>query len=139
VVLSMKGVEIDRALLVPGRFIVGRTSDNDMQVDSKFVSRHHMQFVTSVDDCYVEDLNSTNGVFLNGKRVRRHKLQPGDVVKLGMHELTYTRADLPADTADDSRATQTTVLQDSDFDDDETEGDDDERDDASYSSIARGS
>jgi general secretion pathway protein A len=52
--------------------------------------RHHR------DDCYVEDLNSTNGIFLNGKRVRRHKLQPGDIVKLGMHELAYTRADLPA-------------------------------------------
>jgi hypothetical protein len=143
VVLSMKGVELDHALLVPGRFIVGRTTDNDMQVDSKFVSRHHMQFVTSVDDCYVEDLNSTNGIFLNGKRVRRHKLQPGDIVKLGMHDLTYTRADLPGAAGDDTRVTQTTVLQPSDYDDegdDEADDrDDDERDGPSYSSIARGS
>ncbi len=79
----MQGVKIDHALLVPGRFIVGRTTDNDMQIDSKFVSRHHMQLVTTADNCYVEDLNSTNGVFLNGKRVRRHKLQAGDVIKLG--------------------------------------------------------
>ncbi len=138
VVLSIKGAEIDRALLVPGRFIIGRTSDNDMQVDSKYVSRHHMQFVTSVDDCYVEDLNSTNGVILNGKRVRRHKLQPGDIVKLGLHEMTYTRVDLPSESVDDTRVTQTTVLQDSDYED-ETETDDEDRDDASYSSIARGS
>ncbi len=87
VVLSKRGVTIDHALLVPGRFIVGRTTDNDMQIDSKFVSRHHMQLVTSVDNCYVEDLNSTNGVFLNGKRVRRHKLQPGDVI---IGDLLYT-------------------------------------------------
>jgi general secretion pathway protein A len=143
VVLSMKGVEIDHALLVPGRFIVGRTHDNDMQVDSKFVSRHHMQFVTSVDDCYIEDLNSTNGVFLNGKRVRRHKLQPGDVVKLGLHDLTYTRVDLPSSPGDDTRVTQTTVLQPSDYEDEGDEEaddrDDDERDGSSYSSIARGS
>jgi type II secretory pathway predicted ATPase ExeA/pSer/pThr/pTyr-binding forkhead associated (FHA) protein len=142
VVLSHKGVEIDHALLVPGRFIVGRTTDNDMQVESKFVSRHHMQFVTSVDDCYVEDLNSTNGVFLNGKRVRRHKLHPGDVIKLGMHDLTYTRADLPS--LDDTRATNTTVLQPSDYeeegDDEEADDrDDDDRGDSAYSSIARGS
>jgi type II secretory pathway predicted ATPase ExeA len=144
VVLSYRGVEIDHALLVPGRFIVGRTTDNDMQVESKFVSRHHMQFVTSVDDCYVEDLNSTNGVFLNGRRVRRHKLQPGDVIKLGMHDLTYTRADLPS--LDDTRATRTTVLQPSDYEDEDEGGDDesDERDDEerggpAYSSMARGS
>jgi type II secretory pathway predicted ATPase ExeA/pSer/pThr/pTyr-binding forkhead associated (FHA) protein len=148
VVLSYKGIQIDHALLVPGRFIVGRTSDNDMQVESKFVSRHHMQFVTSVDNCYVEDLNSTNGVFLNGKRVRRHKLQPGDVIKLGVHDLTYTRVDAPS--LDDTRATKTTVLQPSDYDGEDAEAeelddeeaderDDDERDGPAYSSMARGS
>ena len=140
VVLSMKGVQLDHALLVPGRFIIGRTTDNDMQVDSKFVSRHHMQLITSMDDCFVEDLNSTNGVFLNGKRVRRHKLQPGDVIKLGMHEITYSRADLPAEPGDEARATQTTVLQDSDYDDDpDADADDEDQDEAPYSSIARGS
>jgi general secretion pathway protein A len=138
VVLTTKGVQIDQALLVPGRFIIGRTTDNDMQVDSKFVSRHHMQLITSMDDCYVEDLNSTNGVFLNGKRVRRHKLQPGDVIKLGTHEITYSRADLPADPGDETRATQTTVLQDSDYDDD-PDADDEDQDAAPHSSIARGS
>jgi type II secretory pathway predicted ATPase ExeA len=140
VVLTMKGVELDQAMLVPGRFVIGRTSDNDMQVDSKFVSRHHMQLVTTSDGCVVEDLNSTNGVHLNGKRVRRHKLQPGDVIKLGMHELTYTRADLPEEPAD-PRTTATTVLRDGDYDaeeDEESEGDD-ERERASYSSSARGS
>jgi pSer/pThr/pTyr-binding forkhead associated (FHA) protein len=128
---------------VPGRFIVGRTTDNDMQIDSKFVSRHHMQLVTSVDNCYVEDLNSTNGVFLNGKRVRRHKLQAGDVIKLGMHEVTYSPLDVPVEPSNETRATRTTVLQDTDTDldsdDDESENDDEEQDESSYSSIARGS
>ena len=140
VVLTMKGVQLDQAMLVPGRFVIGRTTDNDMQVDSKFVSRHHMQLVTTIDGCVVEDLNSTNGVYLNGKRVRRHRLQPGDVIKLGMHDLTYTRADLPED-HEDPRATQTTVLRDGDYEadeDEESEGDD-ERERSSYSSSARGS
>ncbi len=143
VVLSKRGIKLDHALLVPGRFIVGRTTDNDMQIDSKFVSRHHMQLVTTVDNCYVEDLNSTNGVFLNGKRVRRHKLLAGDVIKLGMHEVTYSPLDAPVEPSDDNRATRTTVLQDSDTDldsdDDEAESDDEEQDESSYSSIARGS
>ena len=128
---------------MPGRFIVGRTTDNDMQIDSKFVSRHHMQLVTTTDNCYVEDLNSTNGVFLNGKRVRRHKLQAGDVIKLGMHEVTYSPLDVPAEPSDEARSTRTPVLKDSDTDldsdDDESESDDEEQDESSYSSIARGS
>jgi general secretion pathway protein A len=145
VVLSKRGVTLDHALLVPGRFIIGRTTDNDMQIDSKFVSRHHMQLITSVDSCYVEDLNSTNGVFLNGKRVRRHKLQPGDVIKLGMHEVTYSRLDQRVEPGDGLRATRTAVLQDSDLDsdpdadDEESDADDEERDESTYSSTARGS
>ncbi len=100
-----------------------------------------MQLVTSIDGCVVEDLNSTNGVFLNGKRVRKHKLVPGDVIKVGLHELAYSRADLPSEPDEDPRATRTTVLQDSDYetDEDDPEAEDEERDESSYSSIERGS
>jgi len=137
VALRLRGVELGRALLLPGRFVIGRTSDNDMQVDSKYVSRHHAQLVTSQDGCVAEDLNSTNGIYLNGKRVRRHKLAPGDVIKIGIHELVFERYEVPAP-AEDPRATQTTALVDTDFElDDEPE--DDEQDDGPYSSIARGS
>jgi type II secretory pathway predicted ATPase ExeA len=115
IVLSIRGVEMDQALLVPGRFIVGRTADNDLQIDSSYVSRHHMQFVTTADGCYVEDLNSTNGVYLNGKRVRRQRLRTGDVVKLGLHDLTYSRLDTSGPGHDEQRVTRTTVLQPEDY------------------------
>jgi type II secretory pathway predicted ATPase ExeA len=136
-VLTLKDVQLDEALIVPGRFVIGRTADNDMQVDSKFVSRHHAQLVTSPDGSVLEDLNSTNGVYLNGKRVRRHKLAPGDVIKIGTHELTYTRYEAPP-TDEDSRATQTTVLTDADYES-EPDEDDESNDSGPYSSIARGS
>jgi type II secretory pathway predicted ATPase ExeA len=97
-VLSLKGATVSECYLVPGRIFLGRTSDNDMQVESKYVSRHHAQVVTTADGSWIEDLNSTNGVFVRGKRVRRYRLQEGDVVKLGMHDLTYYRAE-PAPTA----------------------------------------
>jgi predicted component of type VI protein secretion system len=139
VVLRLRGVELERALLMPGRFVIGRTSDNDMQVDSKYVSRHHAQLVTGLDGCVVEDLNSTNGIYLNGKRVRRHRLAPGDVVKIGIHELVFERYEATAP-AEDPRATQTTALTETDFElDDEPEGQEPDQDDATYSSIARGS
>jgi pSer/pThr/pTyr-binding forkhead associated (FHA) protein len=72
--------------------VIGRTPDNDMQIDNRFVSRHHAQIVTTEDGSWIEDLNSTNGIFVRGKRVRRCKLQVGDVAMIGTHELRYSRA-----------------------------------------------
>jgi pSer/pThr/pTyr-binding forkhead associated (FHA) protein len=91
-VLSLDGEAVSETYLVPGRYIIGRTPDNDLHIDSKFVSRHHAQIVTTFEGSWVEDLNSTNGVFVRGKRVRRHRLAEGDVVKIGRHELAYSRA-----------------------------------------------
>jgi type II secretory pathway predicted ATPase ExeA/pSer/pThr/pTyr-binding forkhead associated (FHA) protein len=72
-----------------GRIIVGRTSDNDLQIDSRFVSRHHCQIITTSNSCVIEDLNSTNGIYVKSRRVRRHYLNDGDVVIVGKHELIY--------------------------------------------------
>jgi general secretion pathway protein A len=75
--------------LVLGRTIVGRTPDNDLQIDSRFVSRHHCQFITKADSCLVEDLNSTNGIVVKSRRVRRHNLNDGDIITIGKHDLIY--------------------------------------------------
>jgi general secretion pathway protein A len=72
-----------------GRVIVGRTPDNDVHIDSRFISRHHCQVITTAHSCVVEDLNSTNGIFVKSNRVRRHHLNDGDVVLVGKHELIY--------------------------------------------------
>jgi general secretion pathway protein A len=72
-----------------GRLIVGRTPDNDVQIDSRFVSRHHCQVITTLHSCVIEDLNSTNGIYVKSNRVRRHYLNDGDVVLVGKHELIY--------------------------------------------------
>jgi general secretion pathway protein A len=72
-----------------GRTIIGRTVDNDLQIDSRFVSRHHCQIITKTDGCVVEDLNSTNGIVVKAKRVRRHSLNDGDVITIGKHDLLY--------------------------------------------------
>jgi pSer/pThr/pTyr-binding forkhead associated (FHA) protein len=78
---------------------IGRTPDNDLQIDNRYVSRHHAQVVTTAEGSSIEDLNSTNGMFVRGRRVRRHRLQEGDAVEIGMHEITYHRADAYAATA----------------------------------------
>lgn len=73
-----------------GRVIVGRSPDNEIYIKSKFVSRHHAQLVSDDDGCVIEDLNSTNGVFLGEKQVKKYRLRNGDIVSLGVHELIYT-------------------------------------------------
>jgi len=92
-VLALKGAQVTETYIVPGRCVIGRTPDNDLQVESKYVSRHHAQIVTTADGSWIEDLNSTNGIFVRGKRVRRHRLTDGDVVRLGLHDLTFFRGD----------------------------------------------
>src|SRR2546423_12912061 len=60
-VLSTDGKAVAELHLVPGRKVIGRTPDNDLQIDSKFISRHHCQLVTGSDGItIVEDLNNTH-------------------------------------------------------------------------------
>ena len=73
----------------PGRIIIGRSPDNEIYIKSKFVSRHHAQLLIDEDGCIIEDLNSTNGVFLGEKQIKKYTLRDGDVVSLGVHELVY--------------------------------------------------
>ncbi|MGH8205372.1 MAG: FHA domain-containing protein, partial [Steroidobacteraceae bacterium] len=89
ILLASGGRTLSAHLLHTGRLIIGRTAANDLQIDSRFVSRHHCQIVTTPTSCVIEDLNSTNGIFVHGKRVRHHHLNDGDVVSLGQHELLY--------------------------------------------------
>src|SRR5262249_46581454 len=57
---------------------VGRTPDNDLQIDAKFISRHHAVILAGPVQTIIEDLNSTNGVQVNGRRITRQTLKDGD-------------------------------------------------------------
>jgi len=73
-----------------GRVIVGRAPDNELYIKSKFVSRRHAQITSNELGCTIEDLNSTNGISVGNRRVKKYLLRDGDVVKIGMHRLVYT-------------------------------------------------
>jgi chromosome segregation ATPase len=62
---------------------VGRTPDNDLQIDAKFISRHHAVILAGPAHTIIEDLNSTNGVLVNGRRITRQTLKDGDSVMIG--------------------------------------------------------
>jgi general secretion pathway protein A len=88
-IVQTEGRNVVERELRPGRVIIGRTPDNDLQIDSKYISRHHCQLTVTLEGTLLEDLNSTNGIYMKGKRVRRHLLRDGDVVSVGKHELMY--------------------------------------------------
>ncbi|HUG98419.1 MAG TPA: AAA family ATPase [Gammaproteobacteria bacterium] len=94
-VISAEGEEPREYPLTQGRFVIGRTADNDIELDSRFVSRHHAQLRVGPRSAVIEDLNSTNGIFLNGNRIKRRTLKDGESFVIGEHELLYRIGDFP--------------------------------------------
>ena len=76
-------------LFEAGRVIIGRALDSEIYIDKKYVSRHHAQLVSSPEGCFVEDLNSTNGIQLNGKSVKKQLLNNGDKISIDENEFIY--------------------------------------------------
>ncbi|MDH3418261.1 MAG: AAA family ATPase [Gammaproteobacteria bacterium] len=92
--------------LRPGRYVIGRTPDNDLRIQSKFVSRHHAQIVADLQQSTIEDLNSTNGMFLGARRVKRHRFSDGDEIQLGEHKLVYRNLRTPREMSGDDTASR---------------------------------
>ena len=70
-----------------GELSIGRAADNDVRITDSTVSSHHARVFTYLNSSYVEDLGSSNGTFVNGKRVDKHILRPGDSLRVGNHLL----------------------------------------------------
>ena len=83
------GESLETLSFAPGRVIIGRSPDNEIYIDSKFVSRHHAQIVSDERGAFIEDLNSTNGVFIGEQQIKKYQLQDGDIISLGVNELVY--------------------------------------------------
>lgn len=72
---------------------IGRGADNEIVLDTKHISRYHAVLLAGPVNTSIEDLNSTNGVFVNGKRVTRQVLNTGDKVTVGKSQFRYTVRD----------------------------------------------
>ena len=82
-VVTLGGVEGETYTLREGMMSVGRDSDNEIQFLTDRISRHHARFINLSAICRVEDLNSTNGTFINGKKITSYDLRNGDEVTIG--------------------------------------------------------
>ncbi len=72
---------------------IGRSTGAEFIVDAALVSRLHCQLTATADSLEVKDLDSTNGTFVNGKRVQTALLRNGDTLSVGRCELNVTQAD----------------------------------------------
>jgi pSer/pThr/pTyr-binding forkhead associated (FHA) protein len=88
-ILSLNNSVLGEFPLDKERIILGRKAENDIQVDNLAVSGQHAAIITILNDSFLEDLDSTNGTYVNGKLVKKHALKNGDVVTIGKHELKY--------------------------------------------------
>ena len=75
------------------RYTIGRLPDNDIRIDNAAVSGHHSLIINILNDSFLEDLNSTNGTYVNGKLIKKHALQHGDVITAGHHQLRFVEDD----------------------------------------------
>jgi len=97
------------------RYTIGRLPDNDVRIDNPTVSGHHSLIINILNDSFLEDLNSTNGTYVNGKLIKKHALQHGDVITVGRHQLRFV--DSSVDDADDEQDefTRTMVIENRDM------------------------
>lgn len=78
----LKQIETEKAEIT-----IGRAANNDIQIDNLAVSKLHAKIIKHTDRYIVQDLNSTNGTFLNDKQISKANLNPNDTVKIGKHTL----------------------------------------------------
>jgi pSer/pThr/pTyr-binding forkhead associated (FHA) protein len=88
-ILSLDGQVMAEYNMNKERYTVGRLPDNDVRIDNPAVSGHHSLVINILNDSFLEDLNSTNGTYVNGKLIKKHALQHGDVVTVGHHQLRF--------------------------------------------------
>jgi pSer/pThr/pTyr-binding forkhead associated (FHA) protein len=91
-ILSLNGQTLAEYNLSKERYTVGRLPDNDIRIDNPAVSGHHSLIINILNDAFLEDLNSTNGTYVNGKLIKKHALSHGDVITVGHHQLHFEDA-----------------------------------------------
>ena len=88
-IVSIDGVVIKEVQLTKDRTTLGRRPYNDIVIDNLAVSGEHAVMQMSGSDVFLEDLNSTNGTYVNGKAIKKQQLQNGDTVEIGKYKIKF--------------------------------------------------
>lgn len=92
-VVWLDGVVIKEVLLTKDRTTLGRRPYNDIVIDNLAVSGEHAALQMNGQDVTIEDLNSTNGTYINGKAIKRQVLVHNDTIEIGKYKLKYLSDD----------------------------------------------
>jgi len=104
-ILSLDNQVLAEYNMMKERYTIGRLPDNDVRIDNPAVSGHHSLVINILSDAFLEDLNSTNGTYVNGKLIKKHALQHGDVITIGHHQLRFSDEEAPETEQDDFEKT----------------------------------
>lgn len=85
----LKEIPVEKELIT-----IGRKPDNDIEIDNLAVSGHHARILKAGDWFLIEDLDSLNGTFVNGKMIRESPLKNGDEVLIGKHILKFVSTEV---------------------------------------------
>ncbi|MDP3701012.1 MAG: FHA domain-containing protein [Hylemonella sp.] len=88
-IVSIDGVVIKEVQLTKERTTLGRRPYNDVVIDNLAVSGEHVSLQMSGSEVMLEDLNSTNGTYVNGKAVKKQPLQNGDTIEVGKYKIKF--------------------------------------------------
>src|ERR687889_2668768 len=88
-IVSIDGVVIKEVQLTKDRTTLGRRPYNDIVIDNLAVSGEHAVLQLTGNEVYLEDLNSTNGTYINGKAVKKQLLANNDTVEIGKYKIKY--------------------------------------------------
>lgn len=88
-IVSIDGVVIKEVQLTKDRTTLGRRPYNDIVIDNLAVSGEHAVMQMSGAEVFLEDLNSTNGTYVNGKAIKKQQLQNGDTVEIGKYKIKF--------------------------------------------------
>ena len=92
-ILSIDGVVIKEVELIQERTTLGRRPRNDIVIEHLAISGDHAVLHWRDGAVELEDLDSTNGSFINGKRVQRQRLASGDLLEMGKHQVRFLHTD----------------------------------------------
>jgi FHA domain len=91
-VVGGPGLRKGKTLDISSATVVGRDAGTGIRLDGdEFASSQHARIDPRQDGIWVEDLNSTNGTFVNGERITAERLKPGDVLRVGQTEMRLER------------------------------------------------
>ena len=88
-IISLDSTVLKEVQLTKDRTSLGRRPYNDIVIDNMAVSGEHAVLQLSGTEAYIEDLNSTNGTYVNGKTVKKQQLHHGDTVEIGKYKIKY--------------------------------------------------